>query len=68
MNAIIFSNLLKDQQALRNLDPDILQSLLEEYPYSQPIKRLMKMKAALTKADRISQADFPSSLPMKWRN
>ena len=51
MNAIIFSNLLKDQQALRNLDPDILEALLEQYPYSQPIQRLIALKTALTLAD-----------------
>ncbi len=48
MNAIIFSNLLKDQQALRNLDPKILEALLEEYPYSQPIQRLIKIKTQMT--------------------
>ena len=47
MNAIIFANLLKDQNALKHLDSGILEALVVEYPYCQALRRLLQRKAEM---------------------
>ncbi len=49
MNAIVFANLLRDRSALQHVDLEILKALLEEYPYSQPVRQLLDQKMQLDK-------------------